>query len=228
MCPRDGQPTWRQPRLLRREMLDSKARDLALATVEQNARAQLHLLDELLEVSRIGSDAVQLERPPVDLSALAATLLDALAARAGERGGAWGRARERDRSRDRAHRRSRSPAPPRAQLADARAGRGLAGRADRGARRDRGGPRAGHHRGRRTRDRRGELACAVRAVATHRGGGDRGRRVRSLHRAPGRRTPRGRGGRRERRRRQGHAHHGEVAATDHGARSPQRRRRRAR
>ena len=83
MCPRDGQPTWRQPRLLRREMLDSKARDLALATVEQNARAQLHLLDELLEVSRIGSDAVQLERTPVDLSALAATLLDALAARAG-------------------------------------------------------------------------------------------------------------------------------------------------
>ncbi len=74
---------WTQ--LLRRETLDSNARDRALATIEQNARAQLHLLDGLLDVSRIASEAVQLERVRVDLSALAREELAALTAPAAER-----------------------------------------------------------------------------------------------------------------------------------------------
>ena len=59
---------WTQ--LLRREPLDQSARDRALATVEQNAQAQIRLIEELLDVSRIAGNKVQLERTTLDLTGL--------------------------------------------------------------------------------------------------------------------------------------------------------------
>lgn len=82
--PLHGVLGWTQ--LLRRETLDGKARDRALATIEQNARAQVRLLDELLDISRIASDSVQLERVAIDLSLLAQVERDAVAVGARERG----------------------------------------------------------------------------------------------------------------------------------------------
>ena len=81
--PLHGVLGWTQ--LLRRETLDGKARDRALAAIEQSARAQVRLLDELLDISRIASDSVQLERVAIDLSALAEAERDALAPAALER-----------------------------------------------------------------------------------------------------------------------------------------------
>ena len=75
---------WTQ--LLRREPLHAKARDLALATIESNARAQVRLLDELLCVSRIASESLQLARACVDLPALVHRAFEAAHARATERG----------------------------------------------------------------------------------------------------------------------------------------------
>jgi PAS domain S-box-containing protein len=56
---------WTQ--LLRREKLDESARDRALATIERNAQAQLELVEELLDISRLAVDRVSLDRVPVDL-----------------------------------------------------------------------------------------------------------------------------------------------------------------
>lgn len=75
---------WTQ--LLRRERLDQGARDRALATIERNAHAQLRLVEELLDISRIGADKVQLERVPVVLNELVAHAVGAVAVTAGERG----------------------------------------------------------------------------------------------------------------------------------------------
>jgi CheY-like chemotaxis protein/nitrogen-specific signal transduction histidine kinase len=75
---------WTQ--LLRRERLDQAARDRALATIERNAHAQLRLVEELLDISRIGADKVQLERVPVVLNELVARAAGAVAATARERG----------------------------------------------------------------------------------------------------------------------------------------------
>jgi PAS domain S-box-containing protein len=75
---------WTQ--LLRREKLDQVARDRALATVERNARAQLRLVEELLDISRIAADKVQLERVPIDLAELVQPAVDAVAIEAQERG----------------------------------------------------------------------------------------------------------------------------------------------
>lgn len=65
--------------LLRREVLDKHARDRALATIERNARAQLRLVEELLDISRVGEDQAQLERAPIDLDELVQRRADALA-----------------------------------------------------------------------------------------------------------------------------------------------------
>ncbi len=72
--------------LLRREHLDAKTRDKALATIERNALAQCDLIDELLDVSRIGAGKMQLEMRLVDLGDLARKSMDAMlpAARAKE------------------------------------------------------------------------------------------------------------------------------------------------
>lgn len=65
--------------LLRRETLDHRARDRALATVERNARAQLRILEDLLDIARIGADSAQLERAPVVLDELVQRCVDGLA-----------------------------------------------------------------------------------------------------------------------------------------------------
>lgn len=70
--------------LLRREILDARARDRALVAIEDGAREQVRLLDELLDVSRVASEAVQLERVSVDLSRLAQEVVAALSAEAAE------------------------------------------------------------------------------------------------------------------------------------------------
>jgi PAS domain S-box-containing protein len=75
---------WTQ--LLRRERLDQGARDRALATIERNAHAQLRLVEELLDISRIGADKVQLERVPVVLNELVAHAVGAVAVTAREGG----------------------------------------------------------------------------------------------------------------------------------------------
>jgi PAS domain S-box-containing protein len=75
---------WAQ--LLRRERLDEAARDRALATIERNAQAQLRLVEELLDISRLAADKVQLERVPVVLNELVQHAADAVATTAAERG----------------------------------------------------------------------------------------------------------------------------------------------
>lgn len=75
---------WTQ--LLRREMLDQSARDRALATIERNALAQLRVLEDLLDISRLTSDGVQLERVPLDFVELVQRCGETVAASARERG----------------------------------------------------------------------------------------------------------------------------------------------
>jgi PAS domain S-box-containing protein len=75
---------WTQ--LLRREKLDHGARERALATIERNAQAQLRLVEELLDISRIAADKVQLERTPLDLGELVRRAVDTIAPSATERG----------------------------------------------------------------------------------------------------------------------------------------------
>jgi PAS domain S-box-containing protein len=74
---------WTQ--LLRREKLDESARDRGLATIERNAHAQLRLLEELRDISRLGVDHAQVERGPVELRALATGVVAAAAAEAAVR-----------------------------------------------------------------------------------------------------------------------------------------------
>jgi len=74
---------WTQ--LLRREKLDESARDRGLATIERNARAQLRLLEELLDLSRLARGGAQLERFPVELRELVQRPIEGVAAEAGER-----------------------------------------------------------------------------------------------------------------------------------------------
>lgn len=75
---------WTQ--LLRREPLDQHTRGRALATIERNARAQLRLIEELLDISRIGAGKVQLQRTPLDLGEVVRRAADSitLAAREAE------------------------------------------------------------------------------------------------------------------------------------------------
>lgn len=75
---------WAQ--VLRREHLDEATREKALATIERNARAQAALVDELLDVSRITTGKITIDRQPVDLGALVRARLDASAPQASERG----------------------------------------------------------------------------------------------------------------------------------------------
>jgi PAS domain S-box-containing protein len=75
---------WAQ--LLRRERLDEAARDRALATIERSAQAQLRLVEEVLDISRLAADKVQLERVPVVLNELVQHAVDAVATTAVERG----------------------------------------------------------------------------------------------------------------------------------------------
>jgi PAS domain S-box-containing protein len=75
---------WTQ--LLRREPLDHAARDRALATIERNAQTQVRLVEELLDISRVASNKLQLERTTLDLSSLVEREVGAVLPIARERG----------------------------------------------------------------------------------------------------------------------------------------------
>jgi PAS domain S-box-containing protein len=72
--------------LLRRETFDHHARDRALAMIERSARSQVRLLEELLDIARLGTDQAQLERTPIALDELVQRCADTLAAAAHDSG----------------------------------------------------------------------------------------------------------------------------------------------
>jgi PAS domain S-box-containing protein len=57
-------------RMLRSGRLDAAAQATALATIERNTRLQTQLIEDLLDVSRIISGKLQLDRQPVELAAV--------------------------------------------------------------------------------------------------------------------------------------------------------------
>lgn len=63
--------------LLRREILDQGRRERALVTIDRNARSLLALVEELLDISRINADRMQLYVRPLDVSALVRRVVDA-------------------------------------------------------------------------------------------------------------------------------------------------------
>lgn len=75
---------WTQ--LLRREVLDQSARSRAYETIERNARTQANLIEELLDISRMAEDRIQLALAPVDVGALAQRVVEGLMPRAAEGG----------------------------------------------------------------------------------------------------------------------------------------------
>jgi PAS domain S-box-containing protein len=75
---------WTQ--LLRREVLDQAARNRAFETIERNARTQANLIEELLDISRMAADRIQLALAPVDVGGLAQRVVEGLMPRAQESG----------------------------------------------------------------------------------------------------------------------------------------------
>lgn len=63
--------------LLRREILDQTRRERALSTIDRNARALLSLVEELLDISRISAERMQLEVRPIDAGALVRRVVEA-------------------------------------------------------------------------------------------------------------------------------------------------------
>lgn len=72
--------------LLRRELLDQARRERALSTIDRNARALLGLIEELLDISRINADRMQLDVRPLDVSALVRRVVEATHPTAREKG----------------------------------------------------------------------------------------------------------------------------------------------
>jgi len=75
---------WTQ--LLRREVLDQAARNRAFETIERNARTQANLIEELLDISRMAADRIQLALAPVDIGGLAQRVVEGAIPRAAETG----------------------------------------------------------------------------------------------------------------------------------------------
>jgi PAS domain S-box-containing protein len=73
-------------RLLRSGQLAPEKRERALETVERNARVQVQLVEDLLDVSRIISGKLSLEVAPVELSALAEGVVESMRPGAEQRG----------------------------------------------------------------------------------------------------------------------------------------------
>jgi len=67
---------WTQ--LLQREVLDHNARKRALSTIERNARVQLALIEDILDISRLTEDKLQLVLQPTDVRAVVARTVEAL------------------------------------------------------------------------------------------------------------------------------------------------------
>ena len=75
---------WTQ--LLRREVLDQGARTRAFETIERNARTQAKLIEELLDISRIAADRIQLALAPIDVGSVIARVVEGAMPRAIESG----------------------------------------------------------------------------------------------------------------------------------------------
>lgn len=73
---------WTQ--LLQREHLDTHGRARALGTIERNAHAQESLIAELLDISRLDADKLQLTLAPVDLGVLVQRAVESAAPAASE------------------------------------------------------------------------------------------------------------------------------------------------
>jgi len=65
-------------------VLDQAARNRAFETIERNARTQAHLIEELLDISRMAADRIQLALAPVDIGALAQRVVEGAMPRATE------------------------------------------------------------------------------------------------------------------------------------------------
>jgi PAS domain S-box-containing protein len=65
-------------RMLRSGRLDADAQTTALATIERNTRLQTQLIEDLLDVSRIISGKLQLDRQPVELAAVVEAAVQSL------------------------------------------------------------------------------------------------------------------------------------------------------
>jgi PAS domain S-box-containing protein len=75
---------WTQ--LLRREVLDQAARSRAFETIERNARTQAKLIEELLDISRMAADRIQLALAPIDAGALVQRVVEGALPKAAELG----------------------------------------------------------------------------------------------------------------------------------------------
>jgi signal transduction histidine kinase/CheY-like chemotaxis protein/putative methionine-R-sulfoxide reductase with GAF domain len=73
-------------RMLRDSRLDAEARGRGLEAIERNARAQVQLIDDLLDVSRIISGKLRLDVRPVDVATVVEAALDAVRPAAGAKG----------------------------------------------------------------------------------------------------------------------------------------------
>jgi PAS domain S-box-containing protein len=72
--------------LLRSGRLDHAATERALETIERNAKAQTQLTDDLLEVSRIITGKIRLEFNPVELAAIAESVVESMRPAASAKG----------------------------------------------------------------------------------------------------------------------------------------------
>lgn len=73
-------------RVLRTKKLDEQAQQHALETIEQSARTQSHLIEDLLDTARITSGKMRLELKPVDLVEVVNAALDVVRPAADARG----------------------------------------------------------------------------------------------------------------------------------------------
>ena len=65
-------------RMIASGVLDRTAADRALQTIDRNARAQAHLIEDLLDISRIMSGRIRLDKQPIDLRRVIEAALDAV------------------------------------------------------------------------------------------------------------------------------------------------------
>jgi PAS domain S-box-containing protein len=72
--------------ILRRTPADVRTAERAYEVIDRNARVQVNLIDDLLDVSRIISGRFKIERAPVDLVVVASEAVDAFAADAASKG----------------------------------------------------------------------------------------------------------------------------------------------
>src|SRR5206468_13023248 len=64
--------------LIRHKRLEPETLDMALATIDRNAKLQMQLVEDLLDVSRITAGTFRLERTLVQVDAVISAAIDAL------------------------------------------------------------------------------------------------------------------------------------------------------